>query len=285
MRKEKFIDKHYQNIEQVKTHYVIEKKLADSLKNASKEDRTHLYTSVYDELYQTLSNNSIALRRNNPDALAWVVAQRMQLIKPFLTPDLTFLEIGPGDCSLTIEVAKYTRKAFAVDVTKEFKKDIDFPSNFELLISDGSSVPVPDNSIDIVYSHQVMEHLHPDDALEQLFEIIRVLVPGGIYICITPNRLSGPHDISWHFDSVSTGLHLKEYTVTELYDLFCSVKFSSVSYYKSYKNHHISIPLNGASRLALKGIEGLVSLFPYPLRRNVAGLPLLFRGMTIVGTK
>jgi SAM-dependent methyltransferase len=285
MNNKKFVDKHYQNIEQVKKHYELERKLADSLKKASKEDRGCLYTSVYDELYQTLSNNSIALRRNNPEALAWVVAQRMQLIKPFIKPNLSFLEIGPGDCSLTIEVAKYVRKAVAVDVTKEFKKDIDFPSNFELLISDGSSIPVPDNSIDIVYSHQVMEHLHPDDALDQLFEIIRVLIPGGVYICITPNRLSGPHDISWHFDSVSTGLHLKEYTVTELYDLFLSVKFSKISYYKSYKDHHISIPLNEISRFLLKGLEGLITLFPYPLRRNVAGLPLLFRGMTIVGKK
>lgn len=285
MRKKKFVDKHYQNIEQVKIHYDIERRLADSLKMASKEDRSHLYTSVYNELYQTLPNNSISLRKKKPQALAWVVAQRMQLIKPFLRSKLTFLELGPGDCSLTIEVAKYVKKSYAVDVTKEFKDELKFPSNFELVISDGSSIPLSNSSVDVVYSHQVMEHLHPDDAVEQLAEIMRVLVPGGIYVCITPNRLSGPHDISWHFDSVATGLHLKEYTVTELYDLFCAVKFSKISYYKSYKTHHISIPLSRATQVFFKGIEALVSLFPYPLRRDIAGLPLLFRGMTIIGTK
>jgi ubiquinone/menaquinone biosynthesis C-methylase UbiE len=285
MNKKKFVDKHYQNIEQVKKHYDIERRLADSLKTASKEDRIHLYTSVYNELYQTLPKNSISLRKQKPDALAWVVAQRMQLIKSFLGTELTFLELGPGDCSLTIEVAKYVKKAYAVDVTKEFKDELKFPYNFELVISDGSNIPLSDSSVDVVYSHQVMEHLHPDDAVEQLNEIMRVLVPGGIYVCITPNRLSGPHDISWHFDSVATGLHLKEYTVTELYDLFCAVKFSKISYYKSYKTNHLSIPLSRATQVFFKGIEALVSLFPYPLRRDVAGLPLLFRGMTIIGTK
>jgi hypothetical protein len=31
-----------------------------------------------------------------------------------------------------------------------------------------------------------MEHLHPEDAFEQLRNIIRALAPGGRYVCITP---------------------------------------------------------------------------------------------------
>jgi ubiquinone/menaquinone biosynthesis C-methylase UbiE len=283
--KNKFFDKHYKTIEQAKQHYDVEKKLAEKLRNASKEDRRHLYTTIYDELYQSLPNNSIALRKVNSKVSDWVVAQRMKLLRTFLKPSMTFLEVGPGDCSLTIEVAKHVKKVYAVDVTKEFKEDLKYPENFELIISDGSSISVPDNCIDVVYSHQVMEHLHPDDALEQLFNIYRILVPGGVYICITPNRLSGPHDISWHFDAVATGLHLKEYTVTELYDLFRKVRFSEISYYKSYKEHHLSFPLSGLTRLFLKGLETLVDFLPYPLKRDVAGMPLLFRGMTVIGTK
>jgi ubiquinone/menaquinone biosynthesis C-methylase UbiE len=285
MNNKKEVDKHYQTIEEVKTHYELETKLASTLRNAGKEERRFLYTSVYNQLYQMLPNNSIALRKNDPQVLAWVVAQRMQLIKPFLGPELTFVELGPGDCSLTLEVARHVKKAYAVDVTKEFKEELSFISNFELVISDGSSIPLTDESVDVVYSHQVMEHLHPEDALDQLREIMRVLVPGGVYICITPNRLSGPHDISWHFDSVATGLHLKEYTVTELYDLFCIVNFSKISYCKSYKNNHVFIPLSRSVRFLLRNLEDIVNLFPYPLRRKVAGIPLLFRGMTIIGTK
>ena len=76
------------------------------------------------------------------------------------------------------------------------------------------------NTINVVYSHQVIEHLHPDDAVTHLQEVYRVLSPGGAYICATPNRLNGPHDISKYFDREATGFHLKEYTTTELYGLF-----------------------------------------------------------------
>lgn len=280
-----FKDKHYQTIEQVRTHYEIETKLANQLLAANKQERRQLYTTIYDELYQKLPNNSISIRRLSPQASAWVVAQRMQLIEHFLNPDLTFLEIGPGDCSLSIEVAKHTKKVYAVDVTYEFKKDIAFPDNFELVISDGSSIPVPENSVDLAYSHQMMEHLHPDDAYDQLQNVYKALAPNGVYVCITPNRLSGPHDISHHFDEIATGLHLKEYTVTELYHLFRSAGFSKVSYYKSYKHKHIKFPLSPLLLGLLKFIEKLLEALPYQSRRSIASLPLLFRGMTIVGIK
>jgi SAM-dependent methyltransferase len=285
MKRDKFRDKHYKTIEQVEQHYKIEKRLAQKLRNSTKEERKELYSAVYDELYQSLPNNSISLRNSSPEAASWVTSQRLQLIKQFLNPSITFLEIGPGDCSLCMEISKHVKKVYAVDVTEKFKDNLNCRSNFELIISDGSSIPLPENSVDVVYSHQVMEHLHPDDALDQLKNIHNVLVPGGVYICITPNRLSGPHDVSWHFDSIATGLHLKEYSVTELCDLFYEVGFSKVSYYKSYKDYHLILPLILPIRMLLKGIEGFLGLLPYPFRRDVSSLPLLFRGMTVVGKK
>jgi SAM-dependent methyltransferase len=104
----------------------------------------------------------------------------------------------------------------------------DLPKNFELIISDGVSIPVPESSISIAYSDQLMEHLHPQDAFEQLRNVYKALTKGGVYICITPNRLSGPHDISKYFDKVATGFHLKEYTNMELMRLFRKVGFSKV---------------------------------------------------------
>jgi hypothetical protein len=71
-----------------------------------------------------------------------------------------------------------------------------------------------------------MEHLHPDDALEQLDNIYASLAPSGVYLCRTPNRLNGPHDISKYFDPVATGFHLREYTVSELRQLFMQAGFS-----------------------------------------------------------
>lgn len=36
----------------------------------------------------------------------------------------------------------------------------------------------------------------------QLANFHRALAVGGVYICVTPNRLGGPQDISQHFDQV-----------------------------------------------------------------------------------
>jgi SAM-dependent methyltransferase len=273
------------SLEQIEEHYRTEKELAGRLLNSTKEERQYLYTSLYDELYRRVPHHSQLTRKSSPETTAWIVAQRMQLLERFLSPQKTYLEIGVGDCSLALEVAKYVKKVSALDVSTEITKQVIFPPNVDFVISDGCSIPIPANSVDIAYSHQLMEHLHPDDAVEQLQNIYKALAPNGIYICITPNRLSGPHDISRYFDEVATGFHLKEYTVTELYELFHTVGFSKVSWVKNNGKTHIEIPLNQSTILPIKMAEKILDQLPYSLRRKIANTPLLFRGMTMIGKK
>ncbi len=277
-------DKYRRSLKQLKETYELEKKLGSQLKKATKEERKHLYISLYDEYFKKLPQHPMLLRKANPKAIAWVTAQRMQLLSHFLKPDTTFLEVGPGDCSLSIAIAQQVKKVYAVDVSNEIAKNSNFPSNFELIISDGCSVPVPSNSVDVAYSHQLMEHLHPEDANEQIQNIYQALASGGIYICITPNRLSGPHDTSAYFENVATGWHLKEYTVSELYQIFRSAGFSRVDYYKSRGSFHRALPLTPLTNPIVKGIEQSLDLLPFSWRRKLATL-LTFRGITIVGTK
>jgi SAM-dependent methyltransferase len=273
------------SLNQIKEHYEIEKELASRLRNSSAKERQYLYTALYDELFKRVPLHSQLIRKSSPEMSAWVVAQRMQLLGRFLNPHQTFLEVGPGDCAVSIEASKQVKKVYAVDVSNEIAKNIVFPQNFEFLISEGCNIPVPENSIDIAYSHQLMEHLHPDDAFTQLQNIYKALAPKGIYICITPNRMSGPHDISKYFDEIATGFHLKEYTVTELAELFRRVGFSKISLYKSYRQNSLEIPLNSVTLPIFKACEEVLEVLPYSLRRKIAGLPILFRGMTVVGTK
>lgn len=273
------------SIEQLIEHYEIEKELAERLLKSNKKERQYLYTAVYDELYRKVPHHSQLTRKSSPEISAWIVAQRMQLLEHFLNPDLTFLEVGPGDCNLSIEIAKHVKKVYAVDVATELTQQLKFPANFEFIISDGCSIPVPENSVNVAYSHQLMEHLHPDDAIEQVQNIYKALAPGGRYICITPNRLSGPHDISRYFDETATGFHLKEYTVTELYELFRAVGFSKVSWVKSKGKTYIEVPITPITLPITRGIEVMISALPFPLRKTIANTPMLFRGMTIIGTK
>ncbi|AFY96794.1 class I SAM-dependent methyltransferase [Chamaesiphon minutus] len=278
-------DAYSYNVEQIKEHYELEKSLAKRLRNSTKQERQYLYTELYDELFTKIYFLPQLSVKADPAAAAWIVAQRMQLIESFLIPDLIFLEIGPGDCTLSLEITKHVKKVYALDVSNEITKNLAMPDNFELIISDGCSIPLPDNSVNLAYSHQLMEHLHPDDAVEQLQAVCRTLVPGGTYICITPNRLSGPHDVSQYFDEVATGFHLKEYLLSELYQLFCTAGFSKVSLYKSYKTTHLQIPLSSLTMWLFVAIESFLQILPFPLRRKIASLPMLFRGMTVVGVK
>ena len=168
----------------------------------------------------------------------------MALLNRFLGPESNFMDIGPGDCALSFAVSEQVRMVFAIDVSKEITKTTDTPANFRLLITDGTSIPVPNDSIHVAYSNQLMEHLHPDDALDQLKNIWRALAPGGCYICITPNKITGPHDISRGFDLEATGFHLKEYTALELSKLFDRVGFKKKKlFFVSVRGHHLRCPI------------------------------------------
>lgn len=279
-------DRYKRTFAEIKKTYELEKELARKLRESSKHERLdlNLYTSVYDEFFSQLPEHPAQKLKDDPGATASVVAQWMPVLEKFLYPDATFLEIGPGDCSLSLEVAKNVKKVYAVDVSNEVTKNIDMPPNFELVISNGCTIPVAKNSINIAYSHQMIEHLHPDDAFEQLQNIYEALVPGGIYICITPNRLSGPHDTSKFFDDIATGWHLKEYTVTELYDLFRAVGFSRVRYDKIKSNAQIKLPLNLLTVSGLRVSEAILETLPSSLKRKLS-LMLKFRGITLIGQK
>jgi SAM-dependent methyltransferase len=277
--------KETRNPEQLYEHYVIEKQLAERLRNSNFKERKILYSQLYDELFQKVPHHSQLTRKKIFDISSKIIQQRLAILKQYLTPSSQYLEIGPGDCFFALEISKLVSKVYAVDVSQEIIQHNFLPENFQLTVSDGVSIPVEPNSIDIAYSYQLMEHLHPDDAIVQLKNIYTVLKPGGHYLCITPSRLSGPHDISKYFDEVATGFHLKEYITNELVQLFHEAGFKSVSLCKQYKNSTITIPLNSLALYFLGASEHFVEKLPAKWRLRIAGLPLLFRSITLVGQK
>jgi len=228
--------------EQVREHYEIEKELAARLRGGSADERKRLYREVYDEIYRRVPHHPILSRKVSPAERQITVREQVKFLTRFIGKDTTYLEIGAGDCALTFEVAKHVRKAIAVEVSAEIAASDRCPPNFELVLSDGTSIPIPLGSVDVAYSNQLMEHLHPEDARAQLINLNRALKPGGIYLCETPNRLTGPHDISRGFDTVATGFHLHEYTNVELFDLFRSCGFEPLLIYNSIRGHTFRIP-------------------------------------------
>src|SRR5262245_31747157 len=219
------------SMDELRHHYEVERELAEKLRKAGKDDRTRLYSEVYDELFRRVPNHPLLQRKTDPALQQALVDSQLRLLKPFLKPAAVFMELGPGDCSLSLAVSPFVKKVYAVDVSKEITGDASAKVPYELIFSDGTNIDVPAGSVHVAYSNQLMEHLHPDDAAQQLTSIYEALAPGGIYICITPHRFMGPGDISYYFDEVATGFHLKEYTNTELAALFRSTGFSIVQSY------------------------------------------------------
>jgi SAM-dependent methyltransferase len=217
------------SLERLRAHWEIERELANRLKTANREQRTVLYGSLYDELFRRVPDHPQVVRRRDASERKASADAQAAFVRRFLPQNAVFLEIGAGDCALSLALATDARQVYAVEVSREIAHTEDAPENFELLITDGRSIPVEPNSVDLAYSNQLMEHLHPDDALEQVNGILSALRPGGRYICLTPNRVLGPSDISQYFeDDVASGLHLREYSDRELRDLFKTSGFASV---------------------------------------------------------
>jgi len=256
--------------EQLTRHYLVEKELANRMRHAAAPDRSHLYQEVYDELFRRVPDHPQLLRVHNEERAQAAVAEKIRYIAHLLRPDLTFLEVGAGDCRLALEAARRVKQVYAVDVSTEITRGLRTPANFQLVLSGGTDINLPTGSVDLAYSYQLMEHVHPEDARQQLSEIYRVLKPGGRYVCFTPNRLNGPHDISRYFDEVASGFHLKEYTLGELSVIFREVGFRQCRALSGLRGKAIELPL-----ASVRIMETLLQHTPHALRSKLAELPII----------
>lgn len=260
-------------------HYAIERRLADTLRHASRAERLSLYRTLYDELYREVPS----LKTNPSTVDPSHIRATVRTLKRFLGQDKTFLEIGAGNLAVSRAISPLVKSVIALDVSIEFATALGpVPQNVKLIISDGLSVPVADNSVDLAYSSQLMEHLHPNDAEEQLKNIYHSLKNGGVYICNTPHRFNGPHDISQYFDETATGFHLKEYTNRELAQLFKKAGFRKVYSLTGAKGFVVRFPLG-----ILISLEAIIERLPHAWRRPISRfLPVkILLGIRFVGQK
>ena len=202
--------------------------MAERVRNAaSREERAAVYATMYDELFERVPDHPRLVRRETPEMQTRAVEARMRLLRPFLTPDMVFLEFAPGDCRLAFEVAKGVRKVYGVDISDQTGPAADVPPNFELIVFDGFALGLPAESVDLAFSYQLLEHIRPDDVVLHFESVARLLRPGGRYVFSTPHAFSGPHDVSRFFSDEPLGFHLKEWTYAEIGSLVRRTGFSS----------------------------------------------------------
>jgi SAM-dependent methyltransferase len=267
----------------LRRHFEIETELADRLRNAPTARRRGLYREVYNELFERVQDHPQNQRKADPQRQLAATHWQWQLLSHFIGPKSAYLEIGAGDGHLAITVARRASHAYAVDVSEIIAADSDPPKNFSWVLTDGVKIPIPSQSVTVAYSNQLMEHLHPDDAMAQLAEIHRALAPGGVYVCITPHRFSGPHDISKFFCDEACGFHLKEYTYRELDALFRRSGFAFTRVWTGVKGRFTRLP-----QPLVLGLESFIARLPRRWQKKLTQSALLrpvFTNVILVAVK
>lgn len=248
--------------EQLTEHYLLERDLATRLRDANAGSRLTLYGELYSELFARLAHHPRFTRMRDPSRAEKQVA----VLKRLVPLGSTFLEIGAGDCSVSRAMAEHCDEAIAIDVTEPDDIGEPDPPRFRFELTDGISLPIDAGSVDFAYSYQLMEHLHPEDTTRQLREINRVLKPGGAYFCITPSKLTGPHDVSRFFDDEAHGFHLKEYTYRDSARLFAAAGFGKLRACITQGRHYAgSVPPS-----AMIALEQVFATLPTAWRRHLS---------------
>lgn len=240
--------------ERLRVHFEVERALAERLRRAARTERPAIYAHMYEELFAKVPDHPRLVRRENPLLARRKLDRQLRLLRPWIGPESAFLEFGAGDCRLSFAVSRQARYVIAVEIADQRGPAAPSPRNFALVVYDGYRLDLPEHSIDVAFSNDLIEHLHPEDVEMHFRTVHRLLrTAGGSYVFTTPHRFDGPHDVSRYFGEEPLGFHLKEWTFRELDGLLRRCGYSHVAFYRFAKG----VPLR-QPRVALLALEAIV---------------------------
>ncbi|MBO0730100.1 MAG: methyltransferase domain-containing protein [Acidimicrobiaceae bacterium] len=119
-------------------------------------------------------------------------------LAPFYDESSIVLDLGCGIGRVAQFVAPKCRQLWAVDASQRMlditSRRLSMMTNISFARCLDVAVPdVPDESIDLAYSIQMLEHVEREDAFLLLEELRRVLRPSGTVVVTFPNLLSDMH--------------------------------------------------------------------------------------------
>jgi len=264
--------------ERLRHHYEVEKELGDQMRRSTREQRTELFSKLYDELFERVPDHPRLVRRETPEESRRGVDARLAILRDHIGPDTTFLEFAPGDCRLAHEVCGRVKKVLGVDISDQRAEADVAPENFELVIYDGYHLEVEPGSVDVAFSYQFLEHLHPEDVPLHMEMAFRALKPGGCYIFDTPHAYSGPHDISRHFSPTPQGFHLKEWTYREMFATLRAAGFTRCYTFRGRRAR-----MSQWFNFLTLGLERAVGLLPRKFSKAIR--TRLFLGVTMIAIR
>jgi SAM-dependent methyltransferase len=235
------------------------------LKAASQEERSLIFSTMYDQLFAAVPDHPRLTRRASPEETASFNAGKYAALRRWLKRTDVVVEFAPGDCEFALELAHHASRVIGVDISDQRQRDRNWPGNFELVVYDGYRLPtVPSGSIDVIFSDQLLEHLHPNDVHSHLCLCFDLLKPGGRYVLRTPHAGSGPWDVSRYFCDEPQGFHLKEWTYREIRTALQHAGFDQVRV--AWNARRICLPVPFVYVVA---VEWLSSILPKSMCRRI----------------
>lgn len=113
--------------------------------------------------------------------------------------------------NIDITYAPYDEKELKNYLDKHSPKDKMGSANDFLLIDISEyGLPFPDNSVDVIFHEDFLEHISQRDQVAFLSESLRILKPGGIHRVNTPNLMASMRDHS-DFSKGMSGVYFAEW--------------------------------------------------------------------------
>lgn len=256
--------------EQVKNHYLVEKEIAERIKNAPPKARKRIYATMYDELFTKVPDHPRLTVRDDPELTLHSNNSKFAQLRGLINRSTMFAEFAPSDCKFSIAVCKYVKHVYGIDISDQKNPEDKTPANFTLILYDGYNLDaIIDESIDVLYSEQLIEHFHLEETKPHFKIAYRILKNGGRYSFRTPHVQSGPYDVSMYFSDEPQCFHLKEWTYSELYALLKEVGFVNVKSYWFAKNIKLRLP-----NFYFKYIEFFLGFFPKRYIKRISKLTM-----------
>ena len=196
------------------------------LETSLAEERKAQYREIYERVH-------ILKKRDADEAMDHGGFDRLVLTFRRELASKSVLDVGCGSGLFLATVARLLHhgELWGLDTSRINTNDRERP--FQFLQEDITNFTVP-RHFEVVFSHQVFEHIAPADSVTHLRSIHAALVDGGTFIVCLPNRYWGPQDITRIVDNTfrgrvaAQGSHLNESSYGEMIPLLAANGFRRI---------------------------------------------------------